>query len=75
MAKSKDKRLTAAKYMPPLRKRQPDEEYDIRKDEVLKWVISRPELVNVLVSKLKDWGYIRYDLGTHTWQGVDYEAD
>lgn len=75
MAKSKDKRLSVAEHMPPLRRKQPETEYDTEKDEVLKWVSSQPGLAGFLVSKLKDWGYIRYDPETHTWQGVDYEAD
>ncbi len=64
MAKSKDKRLAVTKRMPPL-----------RKSEVLKWVIGRHELVNALISTLEEWGCITYDPETHTWQGVDYEAD
>ena len=75
MAKSKDKRLSVAEHMPPLRRTQPETEYDTEKDEVLKWVSSQPGLVGFLVSKLKDWGYIHYDPETHTWKGVGYESD
>lgn len=71
MAKSTDKRLRVAYTMPRgLRKRQPGKEYDVEQDEVLAWVSSQPELVNVLVSKLGDWGYIRYDPETGTWGGA-----
>lgn len=75
MAKSKDKRLAVAKYMPPLRKRQPGQGYKPQNDEVLKWLSGQTELINFLAERLRDWGYIRFDLETHTWQGVDYEAN
>lgn len=75
MAKSKDRRLETAKHMPVLHKKQAGEEYDAQRDEVLQWVSKQPELVSFLVSKLADWGYIRFDPETRTWQGVDYGAD
>lgn len=75
MAKSKDKRLLVARHMPPLKKRRPETEYDAKKDEVLKWISNQQELMWFLADKLRDWGYIRFDPETHTWQGVDYEAD
>lgn len=75
MAKSRDKRLQAALDMPAgLRKRQPGEDYAPEKDEVLTWVMSQPELVNVLVSKLRDWRYIVYDPETGTWRGAGHGA-
>ena len=75
MAKSVDKRLELALSMPGgLRRKQPGEEYCPEKDEVLAWVTRQPALVGVLVSKLKDWGYITYDPGTGTWKGAGHET-
>lgn len=73
MSKSVDKRLELAFGMPAgLRKKQPGAKYSLEQDEVLAWVRNCPELVNVLVTKPKDWGYIVYDPSTGTWGGAKH---
>jgi len=70
MAKSQDKRLAVACQMPGgLRKTQPGCKYQLEHDEVLAWVMTQPDLVSFLVSKLAAWGYIRYDRESGTWGG------
>ena len=48
MKRSRDKRLDIALDMPSGLKRKPEgEEYRTETDEVLAWVSSQPELINV----------------------------
>ena len=72
---SKDKRLSAANNMPPLYKKQPNEKYDYKTDEVLQWIAIHPELLNYLFDKLSLGGYIVYNQSTGKWQGADYDGD
>ncbi|MCI8274916.1 MAG: hypothetical protein HFI66_04780 [Lachnospiraceae bacterium] len=74
MKRSRDKRLDIALDMPSGLKRKPEgEEYRTETDEVLAWVSSQPELINVLVSRLANGKYIRYDPSTKTWGGAGHD--
>lgn len=71
--KSKDKRLFIGFNMPPLYRRKPGEEYDFKKDEVLKWISQRPALMDYIFNKLSLGGYIVYNPITKKWHGTNYE--
>ena len=71
--KPKDKRLFCANDMPPLYRTHPGETYDIKTDEVLKWISERPLLMCYVFDKLSAGGYVAYDSNTGKWQGVDYD--
>ena len=73
--RSRDKRLFVAYDMPPLRKTQPGEKYDCKRDEVLKWISERPGLLAYVFDKLAQGKYIEYDPDTGKWQGADYNGD
>ncbi|MGO5166411.1 MULTISPECIES: hypothetical protein [unclassified Candidatus Paralachnospira] len=73
--KISDKRLEIARRMPPLRKVQNGKCYAAEHDEVLQWVKRQPELMSLLVDRLRSWGCITFDSETQTWRGVDYHGD
>lgn len=67
---SVDKRLLVGRQMPRLRKK-PGAEYADTKDETLKWIATKPELLGYVFSRLVNLGYIDYDAESGTWSGVD----
>lgn len=68
---AKNKKLYAASYMPPLRHKLNDEEYDRHKSEVLQWIAKNPFLLEYVFSKAISAGYVQYDAATSRWQGVN----
>ena len=73
--RSTDKRLLAAKAMPPLHRTQPGQQYSYISDEVLDWISKRPGLLMYIFDKLKEGKYIEYDSDTGTWRGANYDED
>lgn len=78
----KEELLDAAKKMPPLHHKYPNENFDWNKSETGKWLISQPEILDFIWQSVKNRtgshggkALIVFDPETHTWQGVDYEAD
>lgn len=69
----RDKRLLAAKKMPPLRRTVPGRTYSIEKDEAAAWMARQPELMNYLFDLLARVGYVIYDPESKTWRGTDHE--
>lgn len=67
-----DKRLDAAKRMPPMRRRLPRCEYNASVDQVIAWVSKDAGMQAWLVETLARIGYIRYDVETGLWKGKDY---
>ncbi len=71
-------RFLVAKNMPPL-KHNPEGNYDPTKSEVIKWLISQPDILNYIFDAVRGNGRrespIVYDSETGTWQGVDYHGD
>lgn len=66
--RAKDKRLDAARNMPPL-KRSTAEGYDFRKDDVTAWISQCSPLMNYFVDFLARNNYIRYDIVAGVWKG------
>lgn len=70
-------RFEVAKKMPPL-KHSLGEDFDPRNSEVVKWLISQPEILNYIFDAVRGNGRrespIIYDPKTKTWRGVDYDA-
>ena len=74
MAKKKrSKLLEVARDMPPLHHTLLNQEFNIAKSEVTKWLISQPEILNYLWNNIKQSADVFYDNDSGTWQGVDYE--
>lgn len=75
MAKKRSKILEVARFMPPLKHSVPDQDFDVRNSEVVKWLLKHPYTWNYIWNCVKESGAIKYDKETGTWQGVDYDAD
>ncbi len=60
-----------ARTMPSLHHTLPGQEFSIEKSEVVRWLVSQPEIINYLTTKLASTGAIVYDNSTGTWRGAD----
>lgn len=66
--------LDIAKTMPPLYHKLPNEDYDVNKSEVAKWLVNQPDIMNYIVNRIKSCkNFIVYDPSTGKWNGVDYD--
>ncbi len=65
-------RLDIAKQMPPLHHTQPGTDFDITKSDVVKWLMSQSEIMQLVFNAVRT-KYIVYNKATKTWHGVDYE--
>lgn len=72
------KRFEVAKKMPPL-KHKLNDRYDVEESEVIKWLISQPDILNYIFDAVRGNGRrespIIYNPDTETWQGVDYDGE
>lgn len=79
MPKKRSKLLDVAKWMPPCYHVLPGEEFDIKRSEVAKWLVQRPDILNYVVNRIKgsngQSSYIVYNPSTGKWQGIYYEED
>lgn len=78
MAKRNSSRQTivkAARKMPPLYHKLPNEKFDIRKARTLWWLTKQPAVLEHIWNIVKQSGAIRYDARTGKWQGVDFELE
>lgn len=66
---------SAAKKMPPLFHKIPNEEFDLRKSRTLWWLVKQPEILNYIWEAVKQSGAIVYDNATKKWRGVDFKAE
>lgn len=64
-----------AKSMPPLYHSIPDEDFDIQKSEVMKWIMQNSITWDYVWNNIKQSGAIIYNPDTGKWQGVDYDGD
>ena len=69
------KKLEVIKRMPPSYHTLPGHEFDIKKSEVIRWLIDQPEVLSNLWDRLKQSGYLEYEQVTGRWKGIDYDAD
>lgn len=65
-------KLKVIKRMPPSYHTLPGQKFDIKKSEVIRWLIDQPEILNHLWDRLKFSGYVEYDPETRLWTGIDY---
>lgn len=72
MKKVLNKKLRVIKNMPPLYHTLPNRNFDIKKSEVVRWLIEQPEVLNYLWDHIKQSGVLEYDIETKKWKGVDY---
>lgn len=69
----KTKKLDSAKNMPPLFHKLPGQEFDMKKSEVIKWLIQQPDILQYIFDKLKD-EHLIYDPISGKWRGADYHT-
>lgn len=64
-------RFDVAKEMPPLHHALPGEQFDISKSEVVQWLMSQPDIMQLVFNAVRS-KYITYDHETGTWRGINY---
>ena len=67
--------VDAAKKMPPLFHKLPDENFDVRKSRTLWWLVKQPEVLNYVWNIIQSSKAIIYDQDIGKWKGVDFEND
>lgn len=76
--KKQNKNLLVVKNMPPLYHTLPGQKFDIRKSEVVRWLIEKDEILQLLfgtvVNQSGSKKLVEYNPNTGQWQGVDYES-
>lgn len=69
------KKMEIGRNLPPSYHKLPGEKYDIKKSEIVQWLIQQPEILQFLWDQFQPSGYIIYDRSTGKWHGVDYDKD
>ncbi|MCR8978710.1 hypothetical protein [Brevibacillus laterosporus] len=69
----RSKKLKVGRKLPPGYHKLPGEEYDIRKSEVVQWLIQQPSIQEFVWDQFKQSGDVSYDQTTGKWRGVDYD--
>lgn len=70
MNQKKSKLLEVGKEMPLLYHSFPDEPYDPKQSQVLRWISEQPELMEWIFKQLKSVGYITHIPQWGAWKGV-----
>lgn len=73
--KSRSKKLSVGRFLPPSFHKLPNEDYDVRKSEVVKWLIERPSILEFVWDQFKQSNDVFYNSKTGKWQGVDYDEN
>jgi hypothetical protein len=63
--------LKRAAQMPALLHTLPDQQFDLTKSEVVRWLIEQPEIQQGLFDWCINRGAIVFDAATHQWKGCD----
>lgn len=71
----RSKKLIVGRNLPPSFHKLPGHEYDVKKSEVVNWLIQRPSILEFLWDQFKQSGDVKYNPETGKWQGVDYDGD
>ena len=67
--------LDCAKRMPALYNKLPNEQYDIKKSEVISWLVDQPEIQSKIFELAKAQHVIEYDSYLKKWKGIDFVED
>lgn len=75
----KDELLDVARKMPPLHHKLPEEKFDWKKSEVVRWLIEQPEILNYIWQSIYNRGeascLVKFNAASGEWKGVDYHGD
>lgn len=74
-ARKRSQKLDIGKVLPPGYHKLPGEEYDVRKSEVVQWLIQQPSIQEYVWDQFKMSGDVFFDRVTGKWQGVDYHGN
>ena len=70
-------KLNFIKTMPPLYHQLPNQDFDIRKSEVVKWLIQQPEILQKVfdfaANRSPKNKLVEYNSQTGQWQGIDFK--
>ena len=69
----RSKKLNIAKKLPPSFHKKNNENFDIKKSEVIEWLINQPQILEFVWDNIKQSGDIVFNQKTGKWQGIDYE--
>lgn len=69
------KQLEVGRKLPPSYHKMPDQDFDLNKSEVAKWLINQPGILNFVVEIMKKSEAIVYNKETGKWQGVDWKDE
>lgn len=64
--------LDCARKMPALYNTLPGEQYDIKKSEVISWLVKQPEIQRKIFEMAKAQRVIEYDKDLKKWKGICY---
>lgn len=70
--RKRSKKLDIAKKMPPLRHSIPEQDFDWKTSEVMKWLLLQDEIRSWIWQQITNSKYIIFDPETRTWCGVEY---
>lgn len=73
--KGKQRIVDAAKRMPPLYHKIPDEKFSLYKARTLWWIVKQPEVLEFLWDLVKQSKAIVYNPSTGKWQGIEFEVE
>lgn len=73
--KKRSKKLLVARNLPPSFHKVPGEDYNVKKSEVVNWLIQRPSILEYLWDQIKQSKDIVYNPETGKWHGVDYDEE
>lgn len=66
-------KFDVAKNMPLLYHKLPDQDFDIEKSQVYKWIKEQSEFLEYIMNTLQQAKYIVYNPDTGQWKGINYE--
>lgn len=74
-SKARQDVVNAAKKMPPLFHKLPNEDFDYRKSRTLWWLVKQPQVLKYIWDMVKQSGALAYDDKSHKWHGVDFKCE
>lgn len=66
--------VNAARKMPPLYHKIPNEKFDLRKSRTLWWLTKQEEVLEDIWNLVKQSGAVKYNSETGKWQGVNFKG-
>lgn len=67
--------VDAAKKMPPLFHKLPDEDFDIRRARTFWWLTKQPAVLKYIWDIVKQSGALIYDDKARKWRGADFRYE